>query len=215
MDGCLSFDELLTSIGEFGFYQKRLVAYLFPFGFLYSFIYLSQIFIILRPTHWCRIPELLDQPKELQLSLGIPKKDDIHYERCVMYDTNFEEALANGLDTANTSWPQKSCDSWVYDKSEVPYESIATQENWVCQDDDLGPSSILIFFLGAIFGSVVFGYAIDNLGRLPTAILSNACGLIGGVASAFCSHFLWFAVSRFITGIAFDTCISAIWILCG
>lgn len=213
MDDCHSFEELLISINDLGCYQKRLLVYMFPFVFLYTFIYLGQIFLIIRPSYWCRIPELEDQPKEVQLSLGIPKKDSNQYERCVMYDANFTEALANNLETANTSWPQKSCNSWVYDKSEVPYESIATEENWVCEDDDLGPLTVTIYFLGAVLGAIVFGYAIDNLGRLPTAILSNACGFIGGIACSFCNNFVCFSVARFIVGMAFDACGNAIWIL--
>lgn len=211
--GNCSFENFLELIGSFGFYQKRLVIYIFPFTFLWAFIYLTQIFLILTPNHWCRIPELQALSKEMQLNLGIPKKEDNSFEKCVMYDTNFTEALKNNLTTANTSWDKKSCNAWVYDREEIPYDSIATELNWVCQKDKLGPLTVNFYFVGAIIGSILFGIATDRWGRVPGVMLANACALIGGVASSFCSSFLLFSVARGITGMAFDNCANAIWIL--
>lgn len=130
-----------------------------------------------------------------------------------MYYTNFTEALKNNLTTANTSWDKKSCNAWVYDREEVPYDSIATELNWVCQKDKLGPLTVNFYFIGAIIGSIFFGIATDRWGRIPGVMLANACALIGGVASSFCSSFLLFSVARGITGMAYDNCANAIWIL--
>ncbi|KAH8415545.1 hypothetical protein KR222_003811, partial [Zaprionus bogoriensis] len=205
-DHCFTFDELLPYMGEFGFYQKRLVLYIFPFTFLWAFVYFTQIFVIIMPEHWCQIPELQDLPKHEQLHLGIPKKDDDSFEKCVMYDTNFTYVLESNLTEANDSWPQKTCDVWVYDKELVPYDSIATENNWVCSQDDLGPYTVTVFFLGALVGNIVFGFMADHWGRIPAAMLSNLCGLIGGVTSAFSTSFLSFSVCRFVAGMAFDNC---------
>ncbi|XP_060655993.1 carcinine transporter-like isoform X1 [Drosophila nasuta] len=205
-ENCLSFDEFLPYMGEFGLYQKRLIVYLIPFFFLWAFIYFTQIFLIVVPNdHWCRIAELQDLSREEQLKLGIPKVKD-EYNKCFMYDTNYTDALDRNLTTADENWPQKPCKDWIYDKEQVPYESIATQYNWVCQNDHLGPYSVTIYFLGSIVGGLIFGYAADHWGRLPAVMLSNLCALIGGLLSAFCNSFLWFSITRFVVGLALNNC---------
>ncbi|KAH8302812.1 hypothetical protein KR044_010843 [Drosophila immigrans] len=212
-ENCLSFDEFLPYMGDFGLYQKRLIIYLIPFFFLWAFIYFAQIFLIIVPNdHWCRIAELQQLSKDEQLQLGIPKSKGV-YDKCFMYDTNYTEALERNLTKADDSWAQKPCEDWNYNRQQVPYESIATQFNWVCQYDHLGPYSVTINFLGSVVGGLIFGYAADHWGRLPTVMLSNLCGLIGGILSAFCKSFLWFSITRFVVGLAMDNCCIPMYVL--
>lgn len=213
-DNCLRFDDFLPYIGEFGFYQKRLVIYAIPFFFLWAFIYFTQIFLIIVPNdHWCRIPELQDLSKDEQQKLAIPKIKNNEYDNCLMYDTNYTKAIENNVTAADKSWPRKPCTDWCYDKEEVPYESIATQYNWVCKNDHLAPWTVTVYFLGSIVGGLLFGYVADHWGRIPAVMLSNFCGLIGGILSAFCSSFLWFSITRFVVGLAYDNCCMPIYVL--
>lgn len=45
-----------------------------------------------------------------------------------MYNVNYTEILANGIKTADPSWPTKPCDKgWEFNHNEIPYTTIATE----------------------------------------------------------------------------------------
>ncbi|XP_068149367.1 beta-alanine transporter [Drosophila tropicalis] len=131
-----------------------------------------------------------------------------------MYNVDYNTIKALNITQANTNWPKMPCQKgWSYDRMEVPYESIAMEYNWVCDKLQLGTYSVIIFFVGSIVGCFCFGYIADHYGRIPALMLANLCGLIGGVLSAFCSTFYTFSASRFVVGLAIDTCFTPMYIL--
>ncbi|XP_034659080.1 carcinine transporter [Drosophila subobscura] len=210
---CMDFNEFLPYIGELGAYQKRLLLYMMPFAFMFALIYLAQIFMLLVPQdHWCRIQELEDFPKAKQKELGIPKDKDGVYKRCSMYDVDFK--LHSNATSANESWATTKCrDGWMYDRGQVPYETISTQYNWVCQKDHYVSYAIAAGFVGSIFGCLSLGYVADHWGRIPALFLANACGLAGGLLSAACTNFYTFAAASVLQGWSYDTCFTSIYIL--
>ncbi|XP_022208319.2 carcinine transporter [Drosophila obscura] len=212
-DKCMDFNEFLPYIGEFGAYQKRLLLYMMPFSFMFALIYLAQIFILLVPhDHWCRIQGLEGLPKAKQLDLGIPKDTDGVYDRCSMYDVDYK--LHSNATTANESWPKIKCrEGWIYDKSQVPYDTISTQYHWVCQHHDYVAYAIAASFVGSMFGCLSLGYVADHWGRIPALFLANACALLGGLLSAVCTNFYTFAAASVLQGWSYDTCFTAIYIL--
>ncbi|ALC44123.1 CG5592, partial [Drosophila busckii] len=213
-ENCLTFDDILVYVGEFGRYQKCLFCCMIPFEFIWCTVYLSQIFTILVPDHWCRIPELSSLSKEDQLKLAIPNGDSKKdFDRCRMYDVNYTQLLEDNVSIADKDWPKKHCNDWVYDKKQVPYDTIAMQYNWVCDDYALGAYTVTIYFVGSIVGAIIFGYTTDHCGRIPALMLANTCGLVGGVLSAFCKGFSTFAGARFVVGMAYDYCCTPIYIL--
>lgn len=57
----------------------------------------------------------------------IPKQNG-KLSRCEIYNLTLEELLLNGPPINNTeSATIVKCNRWVYDRAEVPYESIATE----------------------------------------------------------------------------------------
>ncbi|CAG9857803.1 unnamed protein product [Phyllotreta striolata] len=208
------FDDLLPHVGEFGLYQIALFFLMVPYAFFVAWVYFTQIFITLVPeNYWCNVPELLDLPLDERLALAIPKGKD-GFEKCLMYDVNFTEILKNGVKSANESWKIASCrNGWEYDYSVVPYASISTEQNWVCENSALPSTAQSIFFCGAILGGLVFGWTADRFGRIPALVGTNLAGLIGGVATAFCNSFWMFCVCRFFVGMAFDNCFTMMYIL--
>ncbi|EDW37736.1 GL21049 [Drosophila persimilis] len=212
-DKCMDFNEFLPYIGEFGAYQKRLLLYMMPFAFMFALIYLAQIFILLVPhDHWCRIEELESFPKAKQIELGIPKDKHGVFDRCSMYDVDYK--LASTETTPNESWPQINCrDGWMYDKGQVPYETISTQYHWVCQKDNLATFSIAASFVGSMLGCLTLGYVADHWGRIPALFIANVCALVGGLLSAVCTNFYTFAAASVLQGWSYDTCFTAFYIL--
>ncbi|XP_028034881.1 organic cation transporter protein [Bombyx mandarina] len=211
------FDDLLPHVGEFGLYQKILFMLMIPFAFFVAFVYFSQIFMTLTPEqHWCWVPELANLTAEERRALAIPPKTDgpFAHDRCHMFSTDWAKALAEGRTTPDDEWQIVPCDKgWEYNKSDVPYDTIASQLDWVCEKDNLAATAQAIFFCGAIVGGLVFGWIADKYGRIPALVGTNLIGFVAGVATAFCNSFWSFALCRFLVGLAFDNCFTMMYIL--
>ncbi|GAB0091927.1 organic cation transporter protein [Sergentomyia squamirostris] len=213
------FDELLPHVGEFGLFQKILFLCMIPFAFFVSFVYFSQIFITLVPDeHWCQVHELqhLEIGKRLHLSVPKVKGEDGNfvYSKCEMYDVNYTQILEEGISEPDPTWPITACrHGWEYNFTDVPYETAATQFNWVCENAALPSVAQSIFFLGAIAGGLIFGWAADRFGRIPALVSCNLMGFIGGVSTAYVTNFLEFSLCRFLVGFAFDNCFTMMYIL--
>ncbi|VEN47358.1 unnamed protein product [Callosobruchus maculatus] len=208
------FDDLLPHIGEFGIYQKVLFLLMIPFSFFVAWVYFTQIFISIVPEkHWCWVPELENLTAEERISLAIPFGPDGR-DRCHMYDGDFIKALDQGLRTPDPSWPIVPCKyGWEYNRTEVPYDSISTELDWVCDNSALPSTAQSIFFCGAILGGLVFGWLADRFGRIPALVGTNVAGFIGGIATTFCSSFWSYCLCRFVVGMAFDNCFTMMYIL--
>ncbi|XP_013105063.2 carcinine transporter [Stomoxys calcitrans] len=210
----MDFNDMLPLIGEFGRYQKILFLLTIPFGFFLAFVYFTQIFLTLVPEqHWCEVPELADLPLEQRLALSIPRING-EYSKCLRYNVNFTEQLRLGVKQANASWPISGCThGWSYNFTEIPYTTIATELNWVCEDSVLATYAQAIFFVGAIIGGLLFGWVADKFGRVPSTIACNLVGCAAGLGTAFVKSFWMFALMRFLVGFAFDNCFVMIFIL--
>lgn len=210
----LDFDDLLPMIGEFGLYQKMLFLMMIPFACFVAFVYFAQIFITLVPEeHWCKIPELDHLNVADRLAVAIPREGD-GYSKCSMYAVNFTEILAKGIKVADSTWPTVPCRSgWSYNFTDVPYETVATEQNWVCDDAALPTYAQSIFFVGAIVGGLLFGWIADRFGRIPALVGCNLMGFGAGVGTAFSTNFWQFALFRFLIGFAFDNCFTMMYIL--
>ncbi|XP_049707257.2 organic cation transporter protein [Helicoverpa armigera] len=211
------FDDLLPYVGEFGLYQKILFLLMIPFAFFVAFVYFSQIFMTIVPEeHWCWIPELANMTVEERRALAIPPSNNGPYshDRCKMYSTDFAQALAEGRTTPDDEWAVVPCQfGWEYNRSDVPYDTIASELDWVCEKDNLAATAQAIFFCGAIVGGLVFGWIADKYGRIPALVGTNLLGFIAGVGTSFCDSFLTFALCRFFVGLAFDNCFTMMYIL--
>ncbi|XP_058810792.1 organic cation transporter protein-like [Phymastichus coffea] len=214
----VDFDDLLPHVGEFGTYQKILFCLMIPFAFYVAWVYFSQIFITLVPEeHWCKVPELMDLPLEQRLALSIPVEQHGGAEaraKCVMYDVNYTEVRASGIQFADPNWPIKACDNgWEFNYTIIPYATVATELEWVCDNAALPTFAQSIFFVGAIFGGLIFGYIADRYGRIPALVGANFIGFVSGVCTIFSHNFWEFALCRFFFGFAFDNCFTMMYIL--
>ncbi|KAG5679390.1 hypothetical protein PVAND_008958 [Polypedilum vanderplanki] len=213
----IDFDDLLPHIGDFGRYQKILFLLMIPFAFFVAFVYFSQIFITLVPEeHWCAVPELekLNYTVEQRRQLAIPYDENGGYSKCTMYAVNFTQMHLLGKKSPESDWPiQKCIYGWEYNFTEIPYSTVATEFDWVCENDYLPTLSQSIFFVGAIVGGLLFGYIADHYGRIPALAGCNLIGFVAGVATAFTRNFFQFCLCRFLVGFAFDNCFTMMYIL--
>lgn len=48
--------------------------------------------------------------------------------KCLMYDVNYTEVKASGVEAADPHWPVKPCDhGWEFNHTVIPYSSISTE----------------------------------------------------------------------------------------
>ena len=100
-----------------------------------------------------------------------------------------------------------------WDYNTTGFETVITQQNWVCEDAWRGPLTQSIFFIGSMFGLVVFGWISDNYGRCVTFYATNVLVVATGVSIPYCTNFYLFLVVRFLMGMCLNSFYSSIFVL--
>ncbi|XP_050574903.1 carcinine transporter-like isoform X2 [Bombus affinis] len=210
-----SFDDVLPYVGDYGRYQWLLLLSLLPYGATYAFLYFSQFFITIIPTeHWCRIDELVNSnfTEEERIKIAIPATNVYpYYEQCQRKDLNFTELLKSGKSLSSLDFQTNEtikCTQWEYNFTQIPYPSIGTELDWVCDREYLVSTAQAIFFCGSIIGGFLVGWIADHKGRIPALMFCNGVALFASIFTASANSFWSFAVCRFLTGLAFDNCIN-------
>ncbi|KAJ2943248.1 hypothetical protein O0L34_g12053 [Tuta absoluta] len=212
-------DDLFPYIGGFGWFQRYLFIMMIPYAAFFAFVYFAQIFMTLVPEeHWCYVEELGNLTLEERRLLSIPPAGanghGFEFDRCMVYDVNWTEMLQNGVQQPDVTWPVKKCaGKWEYNYTDVPYATIATELDWVCEKDSFASTAQAVFFCGAIVGGFIFGYIADKYGRIPALVGSNMAGFLAGVGTAFSDSFWSFCVCRFLVGLAYDNCFIIMYIV--
>jgi MFS family permease len=94
---------------------------------------------------------------------------------------------------------------WILDGLEVTIVgSIASRltqpgSGLELDDSQIGDAAA-VYILGAVLGSLYFGWLADRIGRKRLFILTLAIYLGATVATAFSFHYWWFLACRFLTG---------------
>ncbi|XP_046593907.1 solute carrier family 22 member 13-like [Neodiprion lecontei] len=221
LDDILHYLEKRWLRGDFGLYQRMVSVMLMPFGFFNVFVYFGQMFMTLVPEeHWCKLPEVDGMSREEVRRRGIPPSEDVPYEghelpfsRCWMYDVPLATLLS--VQSPDPKWPMQRCHSWEFKftSSDVPYTTIASELEWVCDKQYLVNLAQSIFFVGSIFGGILFGWMADKYGRIPVLVVANMFGFFAGMATVFARRFWHFGVCRFLVGFASDNNFTMMYIL--
>uniref|UniRef100_A0A1B0C9J9 Major facilitator superfamily (MFS) profile domain-containing protein n=2 Tax=Lutzomyia longipalpis TaxID=7200 RepID=A0A1B0C9J9_LUTLO len=93
------------------------------------------------------------------------------------------------------------CNGHEFDRS-VFTETISTQWNLICSQNQLGDTSQMIFMFGILIGNVLFGSLADKFGRRGPLVIAVLIQLVTGVATAFAPWFWLFCFLRFLTALA-------------
>lgn len=214
-DTYVDYDQLLSAAGEFGLYQIFLFFLMGPFFIFGSFSYFSQLFLTQHSQdYWCWIPELANLTAQQRKELAIPlnKNSKFGYEQCISYDANWAEILSTEQKAYN--WSTAPCKhGWEFNNSDIPYETISSEFDWVCDKDNYQAIAQSVFFIGSIFGGFIIGWVADLFGRLPAVMASNCIGCIFGVISTFTKNFTTFTICRFFMGMSYDNCMMMAYLL--
>ncbi|XP_044045313.1 solute carrier family 22 member 7a [Siniperca chuatsi] len=197
----MRFEEILDDVGGFSKFQFLLLLILCLPRAILPLHFLLHNFVSATPPHRCALgtPEdgdevsLSSDPEAL--ALRIPRQDDGSFSSCRVYDPPLTFDLSQGNRTAPCPH------GWIYDQSQF---SSTTSSEWdlVCDDKQLNQALATYFFLGVTFGAILFGHLSDKFGRKSMLLVALISATMLGVASAFSTSYVMFAVCRALCGVA-------------
>ncbi|KAJ8361580.1 hypothetical protein SKAU_G00181050 [Synaphobranchus kaupii] len=203
----MKFEHVLVETDGFGRFQIIIVCLVFVARLTLPFQFLVHNFIAAAIDHRCDIGGVVDGEvfanltQDQRLTVSIPAENDGSLSSCKMFREPQFHLLYNSSNA--TEVPTVSCQyGWVYDTSTFS-STLATEWDLVCDKRSLSKATATIFFVGVMIGAVVFGSLSDRYGRKSMLLVSYLSGMVFGLASAFSSSFLMFAIMRFFTGFGF------------
>ena len=175
-----------------------------------------QMFLAAVPEdYWCK---LLPNIENYNLSVTdihtlLPKNSDVKesskHSKCEMFAVDYESVINSSLDGNFKNFSSFSSDNrtkripcqygYQYDKS-VYQSTIVTDWDLVCGNEFHPTLAMVLLSVGEVFGTPVFGYLSDQIGRKKPYLLCFFLQLVFGIATAFSPNFATFSIFRVIVG---------------
>ncbi|XP_034488023.1 organic cation transporter protein [Drosophila innubila] len=201
----MGYDDVITHLGEFGRYQKRIYLLLCLPAIVCAFHKLAGVFLLARPDYRCLLPHedaatarFESLPREHWTRAYPNESVTGKPDTCRYYNVDYSGDYLAGNQTATLNGTLQ-CSSYVYDQSKY-LNSAVTEWDMVCGRSLLSATSDSLFMVGVLLGSIIFGQMSDKLGRKPTFFASLVTQLIFGVIAGVAPEYFTYTISRLIVG---------------
>ncbi|GFR90245.1 organic cation transporter protein [Elysia marginata] len=189
----MKFDDILTELGEFGPYQKRIYFLMCLAHSCIAMQILAGVFIQATPEHRCAIPDLPNDSFASQghwhdalVNASIPwASGDQTFDQCKLLD------IPDGRH--NETVP---CEKWVYDKQSFK-RTFVTAADLVCNKRKLVTYASMVLMGGMLIGSLVLGILADTLGRRKILVLSTLGHFTASLCVPWTRNYTMFVIIRF------------------
>ncbi|TWW59714.1 solute carrier family 22 member 7-like [Takifugu flavidus] len=200
----MKFEDVLAAVNGFGRFQIMVSVISFIGRFTLPCHFFLNNFIAAIPSHHCDLSLLEDGGRygnltqAQKLVVGVPVRGDGSPDSCRMFLEPQYHLLMNSSNSSGA--PTVPCQSgWVYDNS--TFKTTLTSEwDLVCDQRGKNKATATIFFVGVMFGALLFGSLSDKFGRRIMLLVSYVSGMLFAIASAFSTSYVMFVVLRFFTG---------------
>ncbi|XP_038073511.1 organic cation transporter protein-like [Patiria miniata] len=184
----MELDEALVFLGDFGRYQTLIYVLICLAGQVPSAWHMLAIsFLGAVPGHRCKVPA--GQSLEETVPTVVGKDGGEEFAECLKY---LNRSAYNETIPCDDGWDY---DSTYYGKT------IATEWDLVCERDASVELSQIIFMLGVMVGSLLFGQLSDRFGRRYVFFFSLWAQVAFGVGAAFTGNLYAFMAVRFAVGV--------------
>ncbi|ESO84000.1 hypothetical protein LOTGIDRAFT_155311 [Lottia gigantea] len=207
----MKYNEILETLGEFGWYQKRIYFLTCLPPLTCGSQALMAIFILAIPAHRCQLPsEFLDthyyptnNVTQYYVNSTIPV-DDGQWAECEQYDVG-NLSTFNGMDVVNGNISRLKCNDWVYDTTRY-HSTFVTEHNLICDKAMYRSHANMLFMFGKMVGSLVFGILADIIGRKKAFIIALLLDILCTMGNAFSPNVAVFFILQVGIG-AFNTAV--------
>jgi len=215
----MSYHDILVKVGDFGLYQKLLCGiFVFYTTFLCGLNFYTQVFIFNTPAHRCSddvidfeqgragasweevlpwVPRETGYPSSCHMldASSIEAKfrnlSTTYFSSLKMQDTDPDQftAIRHNVISLVEGSPHKLCDQgWNFDHRNV-FNTITSENNWVCEEDYKPMLIHTIFWIGNTVGCLLWGFTNDFFGRKPTVLLTHTVYVLAGAATLMAPNF--------------------------
>ncbi|XP_061078623.1 solute carrier family 22 member 13 [Conger conger] len=198
------FGEILRAAGDYGRFQKRLLAGLLLPTMILPMHFYSVMFTHAGSAHHCNTDWILRASPNLstqeQLNLTLPRDQDGSFKSCEMFtpvDWDIESIREYGINLTT-----RCSDGWVYDTS-VYKSSIVSDFDLVCEKANFVGMAQSVFMGGILLGSFIFGPLAESFGRKRAVQIPVVLMLIASVGSALSPNFYVYLAAQFIVGTSY------------